>query len=287
MKPLKLLSTAGLLAASILIVSSCSKSGSGSPGPAPAKGTCSLVQEVSTDPRDSYHTEFEYNSDGELTDVKRFFRNSTALDWSIKAENSTSVFYNSYNRSSYIGKYNGLIRHNPASSVRSLIDHQGNQLDRIEAFSYLYDYKGRLVRVQQSTPIYSDDNEYSLEISYDDNDNVTKLYYYFSTGPRDQTSVVLVSGYDKNPSPYSGIKGWPFIMFQSGWNSWNSLLVVASLSKNNPLQVDINPSAGYFSTHQTLSYTYNDNGYPTERKLHTKGGSVDEIYLCNFNYKCD
>jgi len=69
-----------------------------------------------------------------------------------------------------------------------------------------------MVEVIQHTPNTSADYEYMLTVSYDDNDNVTRLRYELITGPRDEITIIDVTGYDNHPTPYAGVTGWKFLM---------------------------------------------------------------------------
>ena len=86
-------------------------------------------------------------------------------------------------------------------------------------FDFYYDGKNRLVKVVNGTPI-NGDNEYTLHIHYNAQNNVTALEYEITTGPRVPNHVIAVSAYDDKPNPYAAIPFWKFIM-PANWDNYD------------------------------------------------------------------
>jgi hypothetical protein len=152
-------------------------------------------------------------------------------------------------------------------------------------FLYRYDYKGRMIEVLQHTPNTTADLEYMLTISYDDNDNVTRLLYELATGPRDQIVIIDASGYDDHPTPYAGVIGWKFLMSNFTWNNADPLPVLLALSKNNPAEFHAFHT-GKIQYSTTLSYQYNEKGFPTQRDRVNKNDDGEAHSTTAFEYEC-
>jgi YD repeat-containing protein len=151
-------------------------------------------------------------------------------------------------------------------------------------FFFFYDAKGRLETVGEQTDYVSGDFEWDLHITYDDNDNVTQLQYEFTTGPRDPIPPVVASGYDKNPTPYSGVNGWKFLLNNSSWNNYDPAPILVALSQNNPLGYTTGEGANKWT--RTMSYTYNEQGFPVECVNTNVSAQGETGFRQTFAYTC-
>jgi hypothetical protein len=158
-------------------------------------------------------------------------------------------------------------------------------------YGFTYDDKKRLIQVDYFarllpySPSYSYQRVYfktMLKMTYDANDNVTKLQQidverygsyntisplesYFAYDEKMRTDMNII--YDDKPSPYSAVlKYWKFV--QNDWglatnSSWPA--IIASLSKHNALKVTFQTRIGGPSNYTfSNSYNYNAQGFPTD-----------------------
>lgn len=152
-------------------------------------------------------------------------------------------------------------------------------------FQYTYDYKGRMIEVIQHTPNTTADDEYKLTISYDDNDNVTRLWYSLMTGSREEITIIDVVGYDDHPTPYTTVTGWKFLMSNFTWNNNDPLPVILALTKNNPGEYQVfHKDKVSFSA--SFTYEYNDDGFPTRRDHINKNQDGEYRFATAFEYAC-
>lgn len=152
-------------------------------------------------------------------------------------------------------------------------------------FLYRYDNKGRMVEVIQQTPNVTADNEYILTISYDDNDNVIRLRYDPFTGLREEITIIDVSGYDNNPTPYAGVTGWKYLMSNFTWNNHDPLPVILALTKNNPGTYHLFYK-GDEKFSASFTYEYNDDGFPVRRDHVNKNETSESRFSTAYEYEC-
>jgi hypothetical protein len=146
-------------------------------------------------------------------------------------------------------------------------------------FNFYYDSKNRLNEVEFSTT-KNGDHEYTLHIMYNDKDNVTRLEYEVTSGPRVPNNVITVNAFDDKPNPYSGIPYWPFLILNATWDNNDPEPIITALSKNNPLDYSI----GNFK--REMNYVYNENGFPLKRVNTNKNQNGQHKFNESFNYRC-
>jgi hypothetical protein len=146
---------------------------------------------------------------------------------------------------------------------------------------FRYDFNGRLVRVARETQTIPGDDEWELLISYNEQDNIIKMIYQLTTGARSVSSVIIVDGYDNNPSPYAGVKAYEYIL-----NKWdNADLVVIALSKNNPTSYRLFLN-DVETMKSSLQYQYNEHGFPTTRAITRKNDTGESTTQQTYEYVC-
>ncbi len=150
-------------------------------------------------------------------------------------------------------------------------------------YFFFYNDKKQLVKVGEQTDYIVGDWEYDLNISYNDQGNVSQLAYEWTTGPRDIT-IYTVTAYDDKPTPYAGVKGWPFFTINFAWNNYDPEPIITALSKNNPLNYSTGSGSTLFT--REMSYTYNSNGFPIERDNTNKNINGTYTFSQNFAYNC-
>ncbi|MET0244018.1 MAG: hypothetical protein ABW174_11145 [Flavitalea sp.] len=116
--------------------------------------------------------------------------------------------------------------------------------------------------------------------SYDDNGNLTSSKFVTNSWGSPNSSQfdpggleyarLTYKGYDDKLSPYSSIAGYRFIAFQWAYPQEFSF----AMSKHNPTQIieeslDTNTRTFKVTSQVDFTYTYNDQGYPTQVKIKT------------------
>ena len=188
----------------------------------------------------------------------------------------------------YDGMPTMMIRFEHQTNSSGQVTHEGGP-DTLYSFSY--DDKKRLIEVDYFArlvpynPAYSYQRVYfktMLKMTYDANDNVTKLQQidverfgsYIPTNPsasyfvyEEKMRTDMNIMYDDKPSPYSAmLKYWKFV--QNDWglatnSSWPA--IIASLSKNNAVKVTFETRISAPSTYSfSNTYNYNAQGFPTD-----------------------
>ena len=153
-----------------------------------------------------------------------------------------------------------------------------------KTFFFFYDSKGRLYLVGEQTDNIIGDLEWDLHIFYNDQDNVTGLSYEITTGPTGG-SVINVEAYDDKPTPYAGIKSWRFLLNHWAWDNYDPEPILTALSKNNPLDYALNKGTpGQYL--RTMTYEYNENGFPLRRINTNKNASGEYTFEQTFAYEC-
>lgn len=157
---------------------------------------------------------------------------------------------------------------------------------------FQYDAKKRLTRITYFAQIINTGDVHYiyarqlfnvvLDITYDDNDNATRLIQsdvyrygtYNANVPADSYFLydsiawtVINITYDNKPSPFSGsLKYWKFV--QNDWgltvnSNWQA--IITALSPHNPLTIKYELQQGSSSsTAYSMVYNYNDRGYPAD-----------------------
>jgi hypothetical protein len=268
----------------VLVFGGCKKSSTSPTPPIPGTPTCQLKSETTNLLSNGAKYEYGFDAKGKITTIKKYIGGSFHLlnDSIVIGDNTIVRYFKSngganmiqttvYNQSFVDGK--------PTEAEVSLQEGSITQTN-IYHYFFFYDSKNRLIKVGEQTDHVIGDFEYDLSIGYDDKDNVTALSYAWTTGPN-TTTTVTASGYDSKPTPFGGIKNWYFFM-HAAWDNYDPEPVLTALSKHNPL--------GYTMPDgfkRTISYVYNDKGFPTKRmntNTNTSGAtySFDET----FDYQC-
>lgn len=182
----------------------------------------------------------------------------------------------------------------PSSNIFNyppLLGYQSLTLDGVtqinyQTFVFSYDAKSRLSKVSQRTEYILNDYEYDLTILYNDDDNVRGLQYETATGPVGMAGI-NVEKYDDKPSPYSGIKGFAFLMTHYTWNNFDPGPIFAALSKNNPLDfTTATYEGGPPQYKRKMEYSYNEKGYPISRKSTNTVEDKEFTFVDTFSYSC-
>ena len=275
-----------------ILFTSCDKSASPaiSPSPSPlplpvtlAPSKCQLVTETTNLSGNSATYLYSYSNDGNVSSIKKFTGNRQNLP-----ADSILVYYNhtiNYYPSGVAGKYNILATDYDANIFTGLPSKSSVSitLDGIEqrnywSYFFFYDAKNRLIKIGEQTNTVTGDLEYDLNITYNDQDNVTSLSYESTTGPKTITTITAL-GYDDKPSPFTGIKNWPMLMHAS-WSNYDPEPILSALSKNNLLGYTI---PGW---KRTISYSYDNQGFPVKRMSTNTTSTGSYSFEETFNFQC-
>ncbi|MBX3200398.1 MAG: hypothetical protein KF894_19835 [Labilithrix sp.] len=179
-----------------------------------------------------------------------------------------------------------------AKPSRSNLDLIMGTTPMLNAYTYEYEYdtKDRLVRVSEYTPENDNDSEGDVVIKYDDKDNVVRLEHALVRGPLapGEVMVTVVKGYDDKPTPYALVPNYRFALtgLKHRWNEADLEGFVTALSKNNPLEiVDARDTAAERT--RTMTYEYNESGYPTRRTNAIVAPQSSKQYTDEFAYECE
>ncbi|MFS2188184.1 hypothetical protein ACCC92_16015 [Mucilaginibacter sp. Mucisp84] len=157
---------------------------------------------------------------------------------------------------------------------------------------FTYDGKGRLATVTggfaDKNGVLETETATTVTINYDDNGNAIKLTYQNKDGI---THTYTATGFDKNPTPYAGIKNSSFIQYDFYWIGTDldyPRYVFDHLSAHNVLGYTATSLGTSFIYAENFKYKYNDKGQPTERNA--TGGEYGQTptkgYLDSWTYNC-
>lgn len=228
--------------------------------------------------------EYVYGTDGNISSLKKFIGGG----YHVLAD-SLLVFYDHTERftpgntTGSFNKVNTVFNANIFTGFPTRAD-ISITLDGVEQRNYytyffFYDTENRLIKIGEQTNTVSGDLEYDLEITYNDQNNVSSLKYVTTTGPN-TVNVIAASGYDNKRTPFAGIINWPMLM-HAGWASSDSEPLFTALSKNNPLGFEI---PGW---KRTITYAYNDKGFPVTRFSTNTTATATYSFEENFTYQCN
>ncbi len=232
--------------------------------------------------------EYQFGDKGKLTKVKVLHPTGALL--TTYDIGSNTVTTNSTSR--YSGKPTFASTRYETSDIttgmpaRAFVSINDGDTTRVNYYTYFFFYndKDLLIKVGEQTDYVIGDQEYDLNIFYNEKGNVTGLQYEWTTGPRDVIPPVTVTAYDDNPTPFAGVKGWPFFMINFAWDNYDPEPILTALSKNNPLDFSVGTGTNLFT--RTMVYQYNSDGFPTERKNTNKNENGEYTFLQTFSHTC-
>jgi hypothetical protein len=228
--------------------------------------------------------EYTYGTDGNIASLKKYIGGGYHVladsllvyyDHTIRVTPGTTT--GSFNKVNTVFNANIFTGSPTRADISITLD--GVEQRNYYTYSFSYDTKNRLVKIGEQTNTVINDLEYDLFIIYNDQNNVSELRYEATTGPRTVT-VIAATGYDNKRTPFSGIINWPMLM-HAGWASSDSEPLFTALSKNNPLGFEI---PGW---KRTITYAYNNNGFPVTRFNTNTTNSGTYSFEENFNYQCN
>ena len=211
-------------------------------------------------------TDYTYTHSGDLIQVTNYFQGGTGSLYDGQPEAMVRVEHQEY--------ADGRPDYN--SVPKTLLDFGYDDKSRLNVIAYHHNLIGGTVNYIYSRQLYNT----VLELTYDDNDNVTAVrqYLLFREGVYNESApsesyffyeeedqVKIEVTYDDKPSPYSAVsKYWKFVQEDWGYtinSNWQAIIM--SLSKNNPVMLHYSLLQGVeANTNSTLTYEYNEQGFP-------------------------
>jgi len=272
----------------ILLIScfyGCKKGGSAPPPPV-TQAECAPSNEFTALSGNQASWKYEFDAKGNPTVIKKLNPNgSVKLTFQIFSHQVIMSY-------EYLGKQARQIIDYDADIFTSLPSKAFVSLDdgvtlKVHYYTYFffYDIHDRLKTVGEQTDYVLGDREYDLNIFYNDQNNVTGLQYVWTTGPNLSIPPVTVKAYDTHPTPYAAIKCWKFLMINFNWDNSDPEPLLTALSSNNPLDYSLNlsPTSNYL---RTMSYSYNDKGFPLVRTNTNKTATSEYTFQQTFTYNC-
>lgn len=269
----------------ICFLSGCKKSSSSgsNPGPGPGSPVCTPTGEATTLLGNEASWLYQYDTKGNVTKVTRFNKYGQ-MEYVIEVYpdkvvrvSATATVKTTYNTN--------IFEELPTQAQVSITFLGGVEQPNYYTYSFYYDSKKRLSKIVENTASVPNDKEWQLVITYNDKDNVTKLQYSWTTHPSEVIAPIVVVAYDNKFSPYAAMKYYKFLMNNYGWDNYDPEPVLTVLSRNNPLDYTMN-TGNPLQLKRTMTYTYNEHGFPTERVNTNKNSSGEATFKQTFSYNC-
>ena len=254
--------------------------------PITPQATCVIKTETTNLSGKEKSFEYQYDNKGNLTLVNVFNR-----------AGGSAGMYDTYDQGvifshEYLGKTNKSITKYETSDIYTLLPNkayvslQDGDTLRVNYYTYFFFYnnKNQLIKVGEQTDYVIGDWEYDLNIFYNEQGNVSGLQYERTTGPNQVIPPIIVTAWDDKPTPYAAVKGWPYFMINFAWDNYDPEPIITALSKNNPLNYSFGTGTNLFT--REMVYTYNNDGFPTERKNTNKNTNGEYTFLQTFSYNC-
>lgn len=257
-----------------------------SPPPRVNQAACVTSKETTSLAGNEASWEYEFDTDGNPSAIKKLYPNG-GVQYSYQISSHQVVLNYEYlgKQAQQIIDYDAdIFSQLPSKAFVSVSD--GDTL-RVHYYTYFffYDAQNRLKTVGEQTDYVIGDWEYDLNIFYNEQNNVTGLQYVWTTGPNEVIPPITVTTYDDHPTPYTAIKSWKFLMINFNWDNYDPEPILTALSSNNPLDYNLNqPPASNYT--RTMSYTYNDNGFPLQRTNTNKTATDEYSFQQTFTYNC-
>jgi len=265
----------------------CKKTSPAGPTPVtPGSADCSLTGETSSEAGYNGSYTYVYDKDGNPDSIYHSIGTGyvdVTYDINYKGLISSYLVYNK--PGGEILENDGDLFNNILPSQEDISINDGDTL-RVDYWTYFfyYDNKSQLIKVSEHTYNVKGDYEYDLSIYYNDQGNVTGMQYVWTTGPNIVIPPITVDAYDDKPNPYSGVKGWLFLLPSLDWSRSDPERILVALSKNNPLDFKFGVGDDQFK--RTMSYTYNEKGFPTVRNCTNSNVNGTYSFQETYSYAC-
>lgn len=286
MKSVSSLALSNVLLPVLLMISmlaGCKKNGSSGPPPGPGNPVCAPAGETTTLLGNEASWEYQYDSKGNISKATKFNKYG-------QQEYVIEVFADKVIRTSSAAtirtNYNAnIFEALPSVGQVSITIAGGVEQTNYYTYNFYYDSKKRLNKIVEHTASVLNDREWELAVTYNDNDNVTKLQYAWTTHPTETIPPIIVAAYDNKFSPYASVKYYKFLMNNYAWDNYDPEPVLTVLSNNNPLDYTMNTGLP-LEFKRTMTYSYNEHDFPIERVNTNKNSSGEATFKQTFTYNC-
>jgi hypothetical protein len=269
-----------LFLAIFILALGCDKSKT--PSPVGMVAQCVIQNETTSLSGNAASWKYEYDSKGMPLKITKYGSNNAEV--SALTVNFDSVV-NAAGVAKSVMRYDVdlSLKKLPATVQVSATDPEGVVQHNYKQYIFSYDDKSRLVTVREKTT-WVGDAEWNLTITYNDKNNVTELLYEWVEGPVTGTVSIAAADYDDKPTPYASMPAWKFLMNNFAWDNYDPEPVLTALSSNNPLGYSFGTGDNFFS--RTMTYTYNEQGFPLARINTNKNKNGEYTFTQTFSYAC-
>ncbi|MFT3933110.1 MAG: hypothetical protein QM726_05780 [Chitinophagaceae bacterium] len=273
----------------LLSICSCGKNPTTPPTPT-TTNKCLLISEtVNGGPGYGASWVYQYDADGHLLKGTNPPVNGQTPDGLMAINNNAiGISFSAATYGSGTGKmiwsyfYAGDLKGgSPTSGYQDFTNADGKSYPRWDQYIFGYDAKKRITEVAI--------NAGTINISYDDNDNVVKMTFITNNGPRVISPIVTIEGYDNKPNPHVADPNiWKFTQQMFSWSYFTEYRVISALSKNNPGKITTDyPEDATSKTVDDIIYQYNDKNMPTVATVQRTFRGAKSSYQSNFyGYSC-
>lgn len=267
----------------VILIAGCKKNGGSNPPPNPPNTACTPAGETTSLIGNEASWLYQYDNKGLVTRIIKLNRYGQQ-EYGIEVQPDRVVRTTGGNIVKTV--YNTNIYETlPTQAQVSITLSGGAEQPNYYTYNFSYDSKNRLSRIVEHTAGVLNDREWDLVITYNDKNNVTKLQYGWTTHPNEPIAPITVAAYDDKPSPYAAVKYWKFIQSNFAWNNYDPEPVLTALSSNNPLDYTMNEGDPQ-QFKRTMTYTYNEHGFPNERVNTNKSVNGVSTFKQTFSYNC-
>ena len=269
----------------ICFFTNCKKGGSSgpTPGPGPGQVACAPAGDATTLLGNEASWQYQYDGKGNIVKATKFNKYGQ-MEYVIEVSadkvvrtSATGIIKTAYNANIFEAL--------PSQAQVSIAPLGGVEQKDYYTYNFYYDSRKRLNKIVEHTGSVPNDKEWELAITYNDKDNVTKLQYGWTTHPSETIPPIIVAAYDDKFSPYTIVKYYKFLMNNHAWDNYDPEPVLSVLSNNNPLDYTMNTGTP-LQLKRTMTYTYNEHGFPTERVNTNKNSSGESTFKQTFSYNC-
>lgn len=265
--------------ASLMILLGCDKSVA--PSPVGVNTQCVIQGETTALSGNAATWKYEYDGQGMPLKITKYGYNNIEVSTITVYHDSVA---NVMESAKLVTRYDAdlSLKKLPSGAQISITNIAGVQ-PNYKQYLFSYDDKSRLAKIREKT-VFAGDGEWELTISYNDKNNVTELLYTWVEGPTTGNARITVNAYDDKPTPYASIAMWKFLMSNYAWDNYDPEPVLTALSSNNPLDYSLGTGDNLFT--RTMTYTYNDQGFPLVRTNTNKNKNGEYTFDQTFSYAC-
>jgi hypothetical protein len=264
----------------LILLLGCDKSNT--PSPVGVNAQCVIQSEATALSGNAASWKYEYDSNDLPVKITKYGTNDVELSGITVYRDSV---VNATDAAKLVTRYDAdlSLKKLPTVAQISITNSGGIVQANYRQFFFFYDDKSRLTKISEKT-VFAGDGEWDLTISYNDKNNVTELLYEWVTGPTTGTTRISVTAYDDKPTPYASMPMWKFFMSNFAWDNYDPEPVLTALSSNNPLDYSFGTGDNFFT--RTMTYTYNEQGFPLARINTNKNINGEYTFNQTFSYTC-